>query len=42
MVECRIPLIGGKIEKHLVQEVRESYRRTTDFTRKWIADHVKG
>lgn len=39
MVKCRIPLLGGKIEKHLVEEVRESYRRTTDFTRKWIADH---
>lgn len=37
--ECRIPLIGGKVEKQLVQEVRESYRRTTDFTRKWIAEH---
>lgn len=40
--ECRIPLVGGKIEKLLVEEVRDSYRRTTDFTRKWIADHVSG
>lgn len=37
--ECRIPLVGGKVEKQLVDEVRESYRRATDFTRKWIADH---
>lgn len=37
--ECRIPLIGGKIEKQLVEEVRDSYRRATDFTRKWIAEH---
>ena len=37
--ECRIPLLGGKVEKQLVDEVRESYRRATDFTRKWIADH---
>lgn len=40
--ECRIPLIGGKIEKLLVEEVRESYRRTTEFTRKWIAEHPPG
>ncbi len=37
--ECRIPLLGGKVEKQLVEEVRESYRRATDFTRKWIAEH---
>jgi hypothetical protein len=37
--ECRIPLVGGKVEKQLVDEVRESYRRATVFTRKWIADH---
>ena len=37
--ECRIPLVGGKVEKQLVDEVRESYRRATDFTRKWIAEH---
>lgn len=36
--ECRIPLIGGKVEKQLVEEVRESYRRATDFTRKFIAE----
>ena len=37
--ECKIPLLGGKVEKHLVDEVRESYRRATVFTRRWIADH---
>jgi hypothetical protein len=37
--ECKIPLLGGKVEKHLVEEVRESYRRATVFTRQWIADH---
>ncbi|MEM9453630.1 MAG: DUF2505 domain-containing protein [Myxococcota bacterium] len=40
--ECRIPLIGGKVEKMLVEEVHESYRRTTDFTRDWIAKHLSG
>ncbi|MCA9650979.1 MAG: DUF2505 domain-containing protein [Myxococcales bacterium] len=39
LCECRIPLLGGKVEKQLVEEVRESYRRATDFTRKWIAEH---
>ncbi|MEM7157186.1 MAG: DUF2505 domain-containing protein [Myxococcota bacterium] len=37
--ECKIPLIGRKVEKQLVEEVRQSYERTTVFTRKWIADH---
>lgn len=37
--ECRIPLLGGKVEKQLVDEVRESYQRATDFTRQWITDH---
>jgi len=40
--ECKVPLVGGKIEKHLVEEVRESYRRSTVFTRKWIAEHPEG
>lgn len=38
-VECSIPLLGGKVEKILVDEVRESYRRATEFTRKWHASH---
>jgi uncharacterized protein DUF2505 len=37
--DCSIPLIGGKIEKMLVEEVRESYRRSTEFTRQWHASH---
>lgn len=36
---CKIPLIGGKVEKQLVEEVRESYRRATAFTHKWIENH---
>lgn len=36
---CKVPLVGGKIARHVVDEVHESYRRTTEFTRKWIADH---
>ncbi len=36
-IECRIPLVGGKVEKMLVDEVKESYARSTAFTRQWIA-----
>ncbi|MCA9704798.1 MAG: DUF2505 domain-containing protein [Myxococcales bacterium] len=42
VADCKIPLVGGKIEKHLVEEIRESYRRTTAFTRKWLAEHPAG
>jgi len=37
--KCKVPLVGGKVEKMLVQEVRESYRRATDFIRQWHVDH---
>lgn len=35
----KVPLVGGRVEKHLVEEVRESYRNATAFTRKWHAEH---
>jgi len=38
-ISCKIPLLGGKVEKHIVEEVTASYRDTTEFTRKWLADH---
>ncbi|PRQ10172.1 DUF2505 domain-containing protein [Enhygromyxa salina] len=38
--ECRVALVGGKVEKFVVEEVQRSYRATTIFTRKWIADHL--
>ncbi len=37
---CKIPLIGGKVEKHIVGEIRESYQTTTDVTRKWLREHA--
>jgi hypothetical protein len=37
--QCKVPLLGGKVEKMLVGEVQESYRRATEFTRKWHAEH---
>ena len=36
---AKIPLLGGRVEKHLVEEIRESYRKATAFTRKWHAEH---
>lgn len=36
---CKVPLVGGKIEAHVVGEVRDSYARTTAFTRRWLAEH---
>jgi len=38
-IDCKIPLLGGKVERHIVEEVTQSYRDTTDFTRKWLAEH---
>lgn len=38
-ISCKIPLLGGKVEKHIVEEVTNSYRDTTEFTRKWLVDH---
>ena len=38
--ECRVALVGGKVEKFVVEEVQRSYRATTIFTRKWIAEHM--
>ncbi len=38
-ISCKIPLLGGKVEKHIVEEVTTSYRDTTEFTRKWLAAH---
>lgn len=38
--DCKVPLVGGKVEKHVVEEVKRSYQATTIFTRKWIAEHL--
>ena len=35
--ECRVPLVGGKVEKHVVDEVKRSYQATTIFTRNWLS-----
>jgi len=37
---ARIPVLGGRIESFLVEQIRDSYRKTTDFTRQWIREHA--
>ena len=36
---AKVPLLGGRVEDFLVDQIRESYRKTTAFTRDWIARH---
>ncbi|MGB1276172.1 MAG: DUF2505 domain-containing protein, partial [Nannocystaceae bacterium] len=38
--KCKIPLVGGKVEKHIVGEIRASYVTTTDVSRKWLREHA--
>ncbi len=38
-VTVKIPLVGGKAESFIVDEVKASYRATTEFTRRWLAEH---
>ncbi len=37
---CHVPFVGGMIEHFVVDEVQASYRATTQFTRRWLAEHV--
>ena len=36
---ARIALLGGKLEKFLVGEIKESYRKATEFTRRYHREH---
>ena len=38
--KCSVPLVGGKVEKHVVEEVKRSYQASTKFTRQYIAEHL--
>ena len=38
--KVKIPLAGGKVEKYLVSEIQESYRKATEYTRKFLAEHA--
>lgn len=37
--ECRVPLVGGRVEQHLIDEIRRGYAATTEFTRRWLREH---
>jgi hypothetical protein len=37
--KVKIPLVGGQVEKYLVSEIQESYRKTTEYTRKFLAEN---
>ena len=36
-VKVSVPLLGGKMEKHLLDEVRTSYDTAAEMTRGWVA-----
>lgn len=36
---AKVPLVGGKVEAFLVEQIRDSYRKTTDFMRTWFTRH---
>ena len=38
--KVKIPLVGGQVEKYLVSEIQESYRKATEYTRKFLAENA--
>lgn len=38
-VGCEIPLVGGAIERLIIDEMRDLYRGYTEFTRCWLREH---
>ncbi|MCA9718320.1 MAG: DUF2505 domain-containing protein [Myxococcales bacterium] len=38
-INCSVPLVGGRVEKHIAGEVIDGYKKTTDFTRRWLREH---
>ena len=38
-LNCSVPLVGGRVESHIVGEVTQSYKDTTTFMRKWLAEN---
>jgi len=36
---AKVPLLGKRVEEFLVEQIRESYEKTTAFMRKWFAEH---
>lgn len=39
-VEVTIPLVGGRVESVIVEQLEQLLDREDDFTQKWIADHM--
>ena len=40
-VKVSIPLIGGKVEKYMMEQMRDSYDAAARCTRRWIDDYKK-
>lgn len=38
--EARIPLVGGRLERYLLDEVKQSFADQYVFTKRWLAEHV--
>ena len=38
--KVKIPLVGGQVEKYLVSEIQESYRKATEYTRTFLAENA--
>jgi hypothetical protein len=41
-IEVKIMLVGGTVEKFIVEDVEQSYSKAAEFTRKWLAGGGKG
>ena len=39
-IKVSIPLVGGKIEKAIGEELKSSYERSAVFAREWLAAHT--
>ena len=37
-MKVSIPLIGGKVEKYMMEQMRDSYDAAAKCTRRWIED----
>jgi hypothetical protein len=40
-VKITVPLIGGRIEKYMMEQMRDSYDAAARCTRRWIEDYKK-
>ncbi len=38
--KVKIPLVGGQVEKYLVSEIQESYRKATEYTRTFLRENA--